>query len=232
MHTRHGATGTSASANSSISTAQGASTSSASANHTVRVDDPWLDPHEWRDRGIRADVHARYLREIEREAARARVQYDLLVLPGIELTYNDLDPDAAAHAVAVGLHSFVSVDAGIAAAIEAARDAGAALIAAHPYDDEPSSSPSRLTRGFAVDARLRSLVHRFELFNRATLFGWVAREGLPAVACGDFHRLDHLSGWKTLLPCAKDEDAVVAYLRSRRPVYLTRLEPEPHLLAA
>jgi predicted metal-dependent phosphoesterase TrpH len=201
-------------------------------DHTVRADDPWLDPDEWRERGIRPDVHARYLCEIEREAARARARYDLLVLPGIELTYNDLDPDEAAHAVAVGLRSFVSVDHGIDTALDAARDAGAAVIAAHPYDDEPTPSASRLTRRFAVDARLRTLVDRFELFNRETLFGWVAHEGLPAVACGDFHQLEHLSGWKTLLPCAKNEDAVVAYLRSPRPVYLARLELEPRLLAA
>jgi hypothetical protein len=64
-----------------------------------------------------------------------------------------------------------------------------------------------------------------------TLFGWVAAAGLPAVANGDFHVLDHLSGWKTLLPCAKDERAVVDYLRSRRPAFLARLghraEPLP-----
>ena len=65
-----------------------------------------------------------------------------------------------------------------------------------------SDDPRRLTRGFAADPALRELVHRFELFNRTTLFGWVAREGLSAVACGDFHRLEHLAGWKTLLPCA------------------------------
>ena len=38
---------------------------------------------------------------IEIEAARARVQYDMLVLPGLELTYDDDDPLQAAHAVAV-----------------------------------------------------------------------------------------------------------------------------------
>ena len=170
-------------------------------------------------------------REIEREAARARERYDLLVLPGLELTYNDLDPDAAAHAVAVGLRSFVSVDDSIDGAMQAAAEAGAAIIAAHPYDDEPSTIPSRQTRRFAVDPALRALAHRFELFNRTTLFGWVARAGLPVVACGDFHRLEHLDGWKTLLPCAKTEEAVVAYLRSPRPVYLARLEAELQILA-
>jgi hypothetical protein len=63
-----------------------------------------------------------------------------------------------------------------------------------------------------------------------TLFGWVAAAGHPAVATGDFHRPDHLHTWKTLLPCEKDEEAVVGYLRSARPAFLARLD-EPAVSA-
>lgn len=192
-------------------------------DHTVRTDDPWFDPSAWPNRGVGRDRHAAYVAELTLEARRARTLYDLVVLPGVELTYNDRDPDEAAHAVAVGLTRFVSVDDGIAEAMETARAAGAALIAAHPFDDEPWANRSRITRRFAVDPGLRSLAHRFELFNRTSLFGWVAREGLPVVANGDFHQTEHILGWKTLLPCEKDADAVIAYLRSARPTYLTRV---------
>jgi predicted metal-dependent phosphoesterase TrpH len=192
-------------------------------DHVIRTDDPWLDASEWRGLAVRPSTHHRYRLEIDREAMRARRQYDLLVLPGLELTYNDLDPNRAAHAVAVGLGEFVGVDHGIGEAIDRARACGAALIAAHPFDDESSGNPARLTRGFAADARLRARVHRFELFNRTTLFGWVGRAGLPTVATGDFHRLEHLEGWKTLLPCEKDAGSVIAYLRSPRPTYLTQI---------
>jgi hypothetical protein len=44
------------------------------------------------------------------------------------------------------------------------------------------------------------------------------------VASGDFHRAEHLHGWKTLLPCSKDEAAVIRYLRSHRPAFLTRID--------
>ena len=50
---------------------------------------------------------------------------------------------------------------------------------------------------------------RFELLNRDDVFGWVAERKLPAVASGDFHRLEHLATWKTVLGCAKEEPAVV-----------------------
>jgi hypothetical protein len=79
----------------------------------------------------------------------------------------------------------------------------------------------------------RAAVDRWELFNRYDLFGWVAERGLPAVASGDFHRPEHLYGWKTLLPCTKDEASVVEYLRSARPAFLTRIdEPAERLRAA
>jgi hypothetical protein len=79
---------------------------------------------------------------------------------------------------------------------------------------------------FSRDAGLRELAHRFELFNRTQLFGWVADAGLPAVANGDFHTPQHLRGWKTLLPSRHEERAVVDYLRTPRPVYLARLDDE------
>jgi 3',5'-nucleoside bisphosphate phosphatase len=169
-----------------------------------------------------------YLAAIDAEAARARRRYGLLVLPGLELTLPD------AHAVAVGLREFVSIDGGLEDTLGRARAAGAALIAAHPFRTvEEASNPGRATLQWARDwETLAPLVDRWELFNREQLFGWVAERGLSAVANGDFHRLEHLHGWKTLLPCRKDADDVVAYLRSPRPAFLTRIARADELPAA
>ena len=175
-------------------------------------------------KGITAANSEAYFAEVEQEAARALERYGLLVISGLELTYNDSDPARSAHALALGLRSFVSVDAGIDGAIETAVQAGAALVAAHPYDVEEAPNPGRLTQRFARDPELSSRVHRFELFNRTQLFAWVARAGLPCVASGDFHRLAHLGGWKSVLPCARNEEAVIGHLRSRRPVFLTQVD--------
>jgi hypothetical protein len=202
-------------------------------DHTCRLDDPWRDPCDTRGRGIVAETFGAYLDELDREAERAHERYGLLLVPGLELTWNNLDPEQAAHALAIGLRRFISLEAGLEHALADAADAGAAVVAAHPYDVEPAPSPARLTRRFAHDhASLAPLVHRWELFNRTTLFSWVASAGLPAVASGDFHRPEHLPGWKTLVPCARDERSLVDYLRSRRPVYLACLADEPQRLAA
>ena len=54
------------------------------------------------------------------------------------------------------------------------------------------------------------------------MFSWVAAEGLPGVASGDFHTRAHLETWKTVLPCEKSPAAVIAHLRSDRPSFVTR----------
>ena len=200
------------------------------SDHVLRSDDPWPADNPGRAWVGEADYDA-YLSAIGEEAEHARSHYDLLVIPGVELTYNDPEPDLAGHAVAVGLRSYVSMDRGLAEAMRIGRSQGAAIIAAHPHGDE-SARPDRTTRRFWREWRLLGgLIDRYELFNQREVFSWVANAGLPSVASGDFHRLEHLTSWKTLLPCEKSEASVVAYLRSSRPAYITRLEGAP-LLAA
>ena len=200
----------------------------------LAVTDHVVRPHDGLPFGVHAVNQADYFAEIAAQAKRARRDYDLLVLPGLELTYDDADPFQSAHAVAVGLRNFVALDAELEPALVRARESGAALVAAHPYlHREGDATPARPTQRFSRDWReLGALVDRWELFNRRELFAWVAEHGLPAIASGDFHEPAHLFGWKTLLPCAKREDAVVEYLRSNGPAFLTRTDDIPLRRAA
>ncbi len=192
-----------------------------------------ITDHTCREVGeVHGGNYHEYLADVEREAERALRLYGLLVLPGLELTYDDPDPFESAHVVAVGLREHVGVSGGLQSALASARAQGAALVAAHPYLPSDLAGATRGTAAFGARPALRGLVDRFELFNRDTLFGWVAAAGLPAIASGDFHRLEHLAGWKTLLPCPRDERSVVGYLRSRRPAYLVRVDELDTRLAA
>ena len=145
----------------------------------------------------------------------------MLVIPGLELSWNDNDDARAAHMLVVGIDQFTGLENGLDAAVETARDHGAAIIAAHPHgmgvntDTMPGCPPP--TRRWCLDQRLRSLAHRFELINRTQVFDWVASEGLSAVASGDFHHAEHLNTWKTVLPAESDPAAVIAFLARRHP---------------
>ena len=175
--------------------------------------------------GLLALDHAAYLAELQREADRALAVHGLLVIPGLELTYDDPDPRRAAHAVAVGVRRYVDVDCGLELALAQASVDGAALIAAHPYRVDDLGGTPRTTARWSEEAYwAAAVVDRFEVCNRHEFFPWVARARLPVVASGDFHRPEHLATWKTLVPAEKTEEAVIAYLRSRRPVSLLAVE--------
>ena len=199
-------------------------------DHVGRSEPRWRHP-DWKLTS--AAAFDDYLVAVEGEAQRARSKYGLVVVPGLELTYDDDDPVRAAHAVAVGLRSFVGVDDGLEQALADARAAGAALIAAHPYSPSVAVTTTRGTaRWAAAGLALADLVDRYELVNRRDFFPWVAEAGLAGIATGDFHRLEHLATWKTLLPCVATETAVVAYLRSGLPAYLVDLAEPARLQAA
>jgi hypothetical protein len=180
-------------------------------DHTLPSDNGaqgYVGVHNWRA----------YLDELASETERARCAYGLVLVPGLELTDDHPDPLRSAHALAIGLQRFVTIELGIRYALEEARRGGAALVAAHPH--RPEDAGRRTCRFWHERERLARLVDRFELVNRGDVYPWVAEARLPAVATGDFHRPEHLNTWKTLLPCAKDAAAVVECLRSTRRVYL------------
>src|ERR1051325_5383887 len=73
----------------------------AVTDHSVRLDDPTpnaVDSWTW----------PAYLAAVRAEAERAAAHYDLLVIPGLELSDNDDDPDLSAHVLALGLDEHIS----------------------------------------------------------------------------------------------------------------------------
>jgi len=186
-------------------------------DHVLRSADPWRVPESC----VHEANFSSYLAAIDLEAERARALYGMLVVPGLELTHNHREPDLSAHALAVGLREFVTPDFGLVGALLAAREAGAALIAAHPHGPEGDPIPARTTRRFWREwDTLAPLLHRVELFNRSDVYGWATTGELPAIASGDVHSAEHLSSWKTLVPCEQEERALVSHLRSGRATYL------------
>jgi len=132
-------------------------------DHVVRSDDPWRQEEGLRFSSVDEDTFPLYLAEVEREAARAWRTYGMLVVPGLELTFNDDEPVMAAHAVAVGLREFVSVDEGIAEAMRSAT-----------LSKPPSTASSRVsatgsTASTETTSTTPTAVRRFEpAFTRAT----------------------------------------------------------------
>jgi hypothetical protein len=162
-----------------------------------------------------------YLEDIDREAARARKLYDLLVIPGAEITQNHIRSRKNSHIVGLNLREFVSADQPAEDILRAIRRQGALSIACHPHH--------RTTRRIEIGTcylwehrkRLVDLVDVWEAANRDDLFSVTSLKHYPYVANSDFHKPKHLYSWKTLLRCQKTWEDVARTLRSNVDVALT-----------
>jgi 3',5'-nucleoside bisphosphate phosphatase len=162
-----------------------------------------------------------YLEEIDREARRAKRLYDLLVIPGAEVTQNHISSKKNAHIVALNILQYISADQPAEEILREIRRQGALSIACHPHH--------RTTRRFEISTcylwenrkRLVDLVDVWEAANRDDLFSVTSLKHYPYVANSDFHKSKHLYSWKTLLRCEKNWNAVARALRSNVDVALT-----------
>jgi predicted metal-dependent phosphoesterase TrpH len=163
---------------------------------------------------------ADYMADITAAAERARRLYDLVVLPGAEITQNHIRSKKNSHIVALNLCRWISADQPAEEILKEIRRQGALSIACHPHH--------RTTRRIEVGTcymwdhrkRLGDLVDVWEAANRDDLFSVTSLKHYPYVANSDFHKAKHLYSWKTLIRCEKSWDAIAATLRTNVDVAL------------
>lgn len=170
-----------------------------------------------------------YLEEIEREGARALAEYDMLVIPGAELTHNTLRRKSSAHALVLGIDHFISAEGTVKEMLERARRESPVIVACHPH--EQSDWFSNTFYLWEQRRELGSLIDLWEIACRWDLFPPVARARLPFIANSDFHDTPHLYAWKTLLHCVKNQQAVLNALLAVQGIGITRMQQLPGALA-
>ena len=174
-----------------------------------------------REFSVTEERFPQYLEDVYSEGRRAKRLYDLLVLPGAEVTQNHISSKKNAHIVALNIQEYISADQPAEEILREIRRQGALSIACHPHH--------RTTRRFEISTcylwdnrkRLVDLVDVWEAANRDDLFSVTSLKHYPYVANSDFHKSKHLYSWKTLLRCEKNWEAVARALRSNVDVALT-----------
>ena len=169
-----------------------------------------------------------YLAEMEAEAERARRLYDLLLIPGLELTYERRRPRPR-RPRGRGRTPRVCRGRGRPRACFACRSRARGGAGRRP--------PVSRCRGGELDARNRGFRRRSGAVGaaRRPLRALQPRDPLPLgrrrrPARRGQRRLPRPRappGWKTLVPCVRKEQAVVDYLRSPRPTFLVHLDDCP-----
>jgi 3',5'-nucleoside bisphosphate phosphatase len=170
---------------------------------------------------VTADEFQAYLDEIETEARRAKRLYDLVVIPGAEITQNHIRSKKNSHIIALNLTDYISADQPAEDILREIRRQGALSIACHPHH--------RTTRRVEISTcylwdhrkRLVDLVDVWEAANRDDLFSVTSLKHYPYVASSDFHKPKHLYSWKTLLRCEKNWESIARALRANVDVALT-----------
>jgi len=178
---------------------------------------------------VTAENFAAYRDEIEREKRRARDQYGMIVIPGCELTQNAMTRRNSAHVLALGIDEFISANGTVVEMLERARPKSRILVACHPNEMTDWYANTFYLWNRRVD--VADLVDLWEIACRWDLFPPVARAKLKYIGNSDFHKEEHLYAWKTLLPCAKDEDSILRTLEHGQGLALTRLAPYAVALA-
>jgi predicted metal-dependent phosphoesterase TrpH len=162
-----------------------------------------------------------YLADIAAETKRAKRLYDLLVIPGAEITQNHIRSSKNSHIIALNISEHISADQPAVDILHAIRRQGALSIACHPHH--------RTTRRIEISTcylwdhrkKLGDLVDVWEAANRDDLFSVTSLKHYPYVANSDFHKPKHLYSWKTLLRCDKSWAAIARTLRANVDIALT-----------
>jgi predicted metal-dependent phosphoesterase TrpH len=168
-----------------------------------------------------------YMADIEKEAARARRQYGMLVVPGAEVTQNHLRARHNAHIVALGLKKFISADLKAREILEEIRRQDAVSIACHPHHRTTTRMEIGTCHLWDHRKELAALVDVWEAANRDDLFSVTSLKHYPYVANSDFHKPKHLYSWKTLVRSAKTWPAIKAALKANVDIAITLFRREP-----
>lgn len=155
-----------------------------------------------------------YLDLIKEEAERAKKLYNMIVIPGIEITKNSLLNHRSAHILILGIEKYIAADLSIDAVLEEAKNQGAISVAAHPvFTQQIEKQTYHL---WDRKEELKSKIDLWEVASGQHLFPSVVKEKLAKVASSDLHKPSQISSWKTRLDCERNQNAILEDLKKQR----------------
>ena len=155
-----------------------------------------------------------YMNTIREEKKRARHFYNMIVIPGMELTINRIRPYKSAHLVALGIDEYISADHDPLHIAREIKEREGVTIAAHPWFTnrfEPQTLNLWLRR-----RELQPYIDAWEAGNGAFLDYRISNSGFPIIANSDFHSLHQFSSWKTLIDAGKNVTDILQAIRKQK----------------
>lgn len=181
-----------------------------------------------------------YLQEIANEVVRAKRKFNMLLIPGVEITKNSFSHGDSAHIVALGVNQYIDPDLSVDEVIDQIHGQGGLAIAAHPVSTrkvEPQTYHLWHNRD-----RLSKKIDAWEVASGSFLFDEVYESGLPMIANSDLHHPRQMTSWKTVLEgprtlrnvfsAIKNQDLKFTYYENPTPNFAPAKEPTTSFLSS
>lgn len=160
-----------------------------------------------------------YISEIRYEAERAWNKYEMLVIPGIEISKNYISPDKSAHILIIDIKEFIPACLNYEKIFLEAKKQNALIIACHPHHTSDIGRDTLFL--WNNKDKYAKYIDAWEIANRDDVFNVISLKKFPYVANSDFHKARHLYSWKTLLNCEKDIESIKQCIRHNKGVAIT-----------
>ena len=157
---------------------------------------------------LRRNTFNRYLEDLKEAARYAWRKYEMLLIPGVELS-NDTK---AYHILVIDVKRYIDPALPVEEIVFQAREQDALTIAAHPCRREGGWGEMSLL--WREREKYGKIIDAWEAANRREVYADVLSNGYKFVGCSDFHRPEQIYSWKTLLYAEKNVDSVKEAVRS------------------
>jgi len=148
-----------------------------------------------------------YMVVLNQEKERALKEYNMVVIPGFELSKNNIRAYKSAHIVALGVDKYISANHDVVTLAEQIHACDGIAIAAHPYFTnrfEPQTLNLWLRR-----SELKKHIDAWEVGNGSFFDTRVQNSGFPVIANSDFHQMRQFVSYKTMIHARKDQGAIL-----------------------
>ena len=169
---------------------------------------------------VRGDNFDEYFNAIKEEAKRAWEKYEMLVIPGVEISKNYLSKNKSAHILLLDIKEFIPACLDYEEIFLEARKQNTLTVACHPHHTLDIVNKDTLFLWNNRD-KYAKYIDAWEIANRDDVFNVISLKKYPYIANSDFHQARHLYSWKTLLNCEKDIDSVKQCIRHNKGVAIT-----------
>lgn len=156
-----------------------------------------------------------YLKILWKEQQRAWKEYEMLLIPGAEIT-NDKD---RYHILAIDIKEYIDPSLSVEEIIEHIKEQNAVSIAAHP-DRKKEDEEYTSWYLWVKHEKFRDIFDAWEVANRDDLYNLIGVKKYNYIANSDFHEHWHLYSWKTLIKAEKNIEAIKEAIRSNKDIAL------------